>query len=72
MCVKLPGLLQAEYNAVQPNDTHLSLAIPELMRILMGRTARLGRGAWAVIQASSLTRTTRFLPRPETWDIYIF
>ena len=63
----------AEYNAIQLNDTHPVLAIPELMRILMDGRGLGWEDAWDVVSRTfAYTNHTVLAEALETWDIHIF
>lgn len=63
----------ARYNAVQLNDTHPVLAIPELMRLLMDEHGLGWEEAWEeVSQTFAYTNHTVLAEALETWDMGIF
>ena len=57
--------------AIQLNDTHPAIAVPELMRLLVDDYGMPWERAWQVDDAaSSATRTIRLLPEAlETWPV---
>ena len=63
----------AEYNAVQLNDTHPVLAIPELMRILMDEHHLGWEAAWDVVTRTfAYTNHTVLAEALEQWNCSIF
>src|SRR5256884_967969 len=63
----------AEKIAIQLNDTHPAVAIPELMRILVDEHAIAWEKAWEVTQASfGYTNHTLLAEALETWPVELF
>ena len=63
----------ATYNAVQLNDTHPVLAIPELMRLLMDEHGLGWEEAWEIVSHTfAYTNHTILAEALETWEMSIF
>lgn len=61
------------YNAIQLNDTHPVLAIPELMRLLLDEHGLGWEEAWSVVQSTfAYTNHTVLAEALETWEASIF
>ena len=59
-----------EYNAIQLNDTHPTLVIPELMRILVDEEAQPWDEAWRIVQRTVGFTTHTVLPEAhEKWPV---
>ncbi|WP_315118323.1 glycogen/starch/alpha-glucan phosphorylase [uncultured Clostridium sp.] len=63
----------AKYNAVQLNDTHPVVAIPELMRILINKEGLLWEDAWnVVVDTFSYTNHTILKEALEEWNVELY
>ena len=63
----------AELNAIHINDTHPTLAIPELMRILMDDCGYSWEKSWEIVNATfAYTNHTVMAEALEKWDIPLF
>lgn len=63
----------ADFNAIQLNDTHPVLAIPELMRILLDEYGWTWEAAWDVVShAFAYTNHTVLAEALEKWETSIF
>lgn len=63
----------AQHFAIQLNDTHPTLGIPEMMRLLMDEKAFEWNDAWAVVtKCFSYTNHTVLPEALEKWPIHIF
>lgn len=63
----------ARYNTIQINDTHPSIGIPELMRILVDENGVEWTAAWKIVKETyAYTNHTVMAEALEKWDIGIF
>ena len=63
----------SEYHAIQLNDTHPVVAIPELMRILVDEENIAWEEAWNIVENTfSYTNHTILAEALEQWDIELF